>query len=299
MIRVSVVMLCLCLAACNPPKTDQQSPEIVIEGFVPVETLIPDWHDRLLLPRRQGGLDFSQVNACRDKNSSFFVLEVGSGEKLKGVASPNNDPDTQQVDLPEGIKERFNELSQRGIPDSSGFSSLPVQQVERFREGWLVAFDNGEFGGGLFMFPDTGLAWVPDRSNTSHMLRVGDTIYSAHGVNHMSLMRGHVTVHAPDKLRVLPEKLPAPSAVRELVEQNGRIAGRLDYGIMIIETDHSVHYNQFDIAPRLGFRPNSIGFLKSGDVWVGSRDVIAIFRDVPNISYPDVYLREDCELITN
>lgn len=68
--------------------------------------------------------------------------------------------------------------------------------------GQLVAFNGGEFGGGLYHLPKNGPATALITEPVHSAWRMGGLLYVAAGLNHLVLDRGHLYVVDPGRLRV-------------------------------------------------------------------------------------------------
>lgn len=86
---------------------------------------------------------------------------------------------------------------------------IPVQQVQGSvvamsptRAGRLVAFDGGEFGGGLYHLEDGGPATALLAEPVHAAWRMGGRLYVAAGLAHLTLDHGHLYVVDPRRLTV-------------------------------------------------------------------------------------------------
>lgn len=77
-----------------------------------------------------------------------------------------------------------------------------LQSAIRVRGGHLIAFNGGEFGGGLLFLPESGSARSLLHAPVQFMWRMGGRLYVATGIAHGVLDSGDVAVVDPDRLTV-------------------------------------------------------------------------------------------------
>ena len=86
---------------------------------------------------------------------------------------------------------------------------IPITQVQGYvtaslptRFGDLVAFNGGEFGGGLFYVPDRGSARALFEEPVAFAWQMSGKLYVAAGLAHLFLDLGHIYVIDPARLRI-------------------------------------------------------------------------------------------------
>ena len=119
----------------------------------------------------------------------------------------------------------------------------------------------------------------------------------------MGLREGAILKFGPPMRDLYFKRIELPDGVYELAERNGYLAGRLSDGLVYVTADQAVHYKSFSadtivmpdtIREGVGFAAESIGFLPTGDVWIGGTNAIAVYDQLPDILMPEVYIPEDC-----
>lgn len=300
--------LLLALSVLTTSATAQVAHEI--EGFARIESVVPDWEERREITYTQtsevDGLSFSTVDsyrtyACEGSDFREFGLEVDTDGKLMPIVLESERRGQRpKAVIPPALAKRLD------VPLEGEVKALvqrTPRDIERWADGWLMAFSAGEFGGGLVYVPDEGEPKLLDAANANDLLSVGDQMLVAHGVDHKMTTPEHIAIygHVPNMLSSYD--LQSPSAVYELAEHEGNIAGRLHHGIMYVESDGTVHYPMPDNGwgpkfkrsrKRLGFTPMSIGFLPDGSVWVGGDNILAVYGNLPDLTSTQVYIPDDC-----
>jgi hypothetical protein len=112
-----------------------------------------------------------------------------------------------------------------------------VVAIAPTRSGWLVAFNGGEFGGGVYDHPQSGRGRVLTREPVVAMWRTGGRLFVAAGLAHLVLDVGHVYVIDPNgptverviRLPASPRRILASTERIVLIEtQAGALAVRSD-----------------------------------------------------------------------
>jgi hypothetical protein len=167
-----------------------------------------------------------------------------------------------------------------------------------FEDGWLVAYDLGEFGGALIWLPKSGDSYFVSEENTSDLEQADDVIYAAQGLDHFNPQGGIRVVTRNDGRWIgYREFFPAVSAVSKLAYRDGLLIGITRFGIIVVDQERTVHYN----APKRGDAKNvvqraeEIFIDRNGRVYVGGADMIGVYSGVPNHLVPKLYARRDCD----
>lgn len=300
-------IFCLVLSSCANPQNDddfgniEYSNPVEIEGYSPIEKMIPDFELGKYSPftstrRLKNGKetvlhDYGQMFDCKKQNYPVSFLQPnGDGRYItqtkphEGVRVPPEFHNTLE-NIFEANKDRF------------VFSPTSPVDIELIPDGVLIAYSFGEWGGALIEVKSDGTHRILSRSNTNDILKVGDKIYTAHGVDHLMTDPEFIMVHDATGQSWLPEILPTPSAVLKLAEQGGVVAGLLNSGLVYIEPSGAVHYRRFGYSKPIGFRPTGLGFLTSGDVYVLGDNIIGIYSNLPNIDRPQLYVPNACDFV--
>jgi hypothetical protein len=153
-----------------------------------------------------------------------------------------------------------------------------VSDYLRTPNGFLVAYDSGEWGGGLSWFDEAGAfrQAIMDE-NTSHILETPDGILALTGLAHMTHDAGHVVQLTFDEARWSTHKVELPGAPKAaLLEPDG--------ALFVATSDHLVRVER---GPRVtvlhqgtwgGLYPNSLVRDASGTFYLGMRYVVARLR---------------------
>ncbi len=128
-------------------------------------------------------------------------------------------------------------------------------------DGWLVGFNQGEFGAALYWFSRDGKTnyWISDHQVVGFVSR-GDALYAIEGLAHLSLSRGSlIGIWRPDPVsrwqaRVEAELPFAPYAVSLLKDGTFLIA--LSDSLIAVDTEHQIR-TLLANAPWSGLYPNS------------------------------------------
>lgn len=186
-----------------------------------------------------------------------------------------------------------------------------------FEEGWLIAYDIGEFGGALIWLPKRGDSYIISDRNTHDLLRVGDVIYAAQGLDHLSMTEGVIDVVRKGQ-RIRPrqdksgeqqlilslgwkdgrESYPVGSSVLKIALRNGALVGLTHFGLVYVGTDGVVRYNhpKFYDRRKVVQQPGALYIDQSGRVYVGGADMIGVYSGLPDNLIPELYARRNCDL---
>ena len=272
-----------------------------LEGFVPVETVEPDWSARSADPYYDGMVVYGGKSfVCEGVDGQDYAISMDVSGRPKPVVTLTRH-EKVPPDLPQTVRTALADISGEiaAVKSLSAFNN-PVD-IEPWADGWMVAFAYGEFGGGLVHVSESGEAKVVDSANSNDLLRVGDLLYVGSGLNHLSLREGKISIfgHVPNKLSAY--EIPAPSAVYGLAEHDGYVVGQLSRGLIEVEADGTVTYqiggwsSPYKEEPDwIGFSPRSIGILPSGQLWLGGENVLAVYGSVPVSGEPQIYIPETC-----
>jgi hypothetical protein len=108
----------------------------------------------------------------------------------RGIARLEVEPPAQASER--ALRDMVSEDLARGI----AVAQMPT------RSGRLIAFNGGEFGGGLVAVPDRGTVSLLFGNQVEAMWRMGGRLYVATGLNHLFSDSGAVYIIDPERLRV-------------------------------------------------------------------------------------------------
>jgi hypothetical protein len=157
-----------------------------------------------------------------------------------------------------------------GIQRVKGMVGL--QSTLKLQNGWLLGFDGGEFGGGLWVARDDGATQMLSGENVHGFAETTQGILVLAGLAHMTLDSGKVfivpySVRSPRDLKILVELDGAPQAFTKVADD-----------VMLAVTTHGVsRISSSGASERLLHRdlgqlyPNSIAATPDGAIYIGMR----------------------------
>jgi len=293
-------------AACQPTVknhvNDANSSSLEIEGFVPVRQVIENWDEQRknsfqsYLKIQDGehiGVSYAEPFRCQNaENRIYDVKEINSNYLKPFIV------EAKPLEIPVALSDLLNEVLEADENErfQYHFNYTPVD-ILRQNDGWLVAYDQGEWGGMLLHVKDDGSYRVLDENNTSNILTHDGVLYTAHGVDHLFINPEYILVWRKTGKFFRKYFIPTPSAVYKLAAQDNKIAGLLRRNIIYIDENGVAHFKTGGSEAAFSFQPKNIGFLKTGDVYVAGNNMIGIYRDLPNIREVDLFIPKDCDVI--
>jgi hypothetical protein len=210
-------------------------------------------------------------------------------------------PDDADRQLPDGLQKLITSYKDAYIGPArmSGVTEFGANDFLRIADGWVVAFDLGEFGGSMMWFGDDGQARTLEISNTSDIMLEDNILYAAHGLDHLSLATGKITAREVTSEGVERDPLfevRTNSDIRKVYVKNRWVYGLASRYLLVIDPDLNVHYSVKKNIPYVQ-RPNSIVTNEHGIVFVGGESAIGIWNNLPFELQPDLYVKSDCEII--
>ncbi len=148
--------------------------------------------------------------------------------------------------------------------------------------GWLVGFDAGEFGGGLWLFNRDGSQNIELLSENVHAIyQINATILILTGLNHMRLNYGHLYKFSdiPDKPAVVSVANLGGSPEASTVGTDGNIAIATSERVLRVDTSGKI-VEIYKSREHLTY-PTSIGLDKNGNFYVAMR--FFVLPLVPNV----------------
>lgn len=133
-----------------------------------------------LLVERPSAIDDSASQALFDKaNHSKYEWEVAA--VADGVTvRPQGEPDAEKGPRPD-----FDTTVQ--LEDSKASAS----QMLKVEDGWIAAYNRGEFGAAIYWFSEDGLSRkMLSGDQVNEFMLEGDRIFAVQGLAHLSLSRG-------------------------------------------------------------------------------------------------------------
>jgi hypothetical protein len=181
---------------------------------------------------------------------------------------------------------------ERGGAQSQVFKKLPqgIQRVKgmvglqstlKLQNGWLLGFDGGEFGGGLWFAGDDGATQMLSSENVHGFVETSQGILVLAGLAHLTLDSGKVfivpySVNSPRDLKILVELDGAPQAFIKVSDD-----------VMLVVTTQGISRisSSGAVEPLLHrdlgqLYPNSIAATPDGTVYIGMR--LFVVRLAPN-----------------
>jgi ligand-binding sensor domain-containing protein len=165
-------------------------------------------------------------------------------------------------------------------------------------DGWLIGFDAGEFGGGLWWASEDGLRKKKLSDENIHViLPRGDELLVFAGLAHMTLDEGRVYAYrtggpSDQRLVALADLGSAPNAA--LIDKNGNVL--IAAQTRVIAIDRSNHVRLLYQDSEMGaLYTNTIAEDPAGNVFVGMRFFVLRLRRSQNDVYtPEWYVPDRC-----
>jgi hypothetical protein len=153
------------------------------------------------------------------------------------------------------------------------------------RDGWLIGFDAGEYGGSLWWYASATTAGVKLSSdNVLRLLPTADegVVLAVVGIAHMGLdvgrlLRFHYLNGAPH-LAALADLGTQPQVV--LLEPTGAALVLTNRALQRVQPDGAV--TTLCTVDYSGLYPTSMVVLRSGDIYVGMRHFLGSLSPSPN-----------------
>lgn len=173
--------------------------------------------------------------------------------------------------------------TQKSIPPQLKLSKKMIgrRSLQPTSNGWLVGFDAGEFGGGLWWFSRDGSKTIGLLSDNVHAIyKTPAGILVLVGLNHMGLNYGHLY-----KFTDSPEN-PAARSVAKLdgspeasvVQADGNIIVATNHSVLRVDSDGQVH-KIYKSEEYLTY-PTSVAIDRNGDIYVAMR--FFVLRLIPH-----------------
>ena len=334
----SIAGLSFALAACAtaPPENSspfgpefglvsELSPEFAskAEGLFTTIRVYEDGKER---PFQNSELIFK----CAGRKQEFFDFSEraeGGAPELISRDEPSHRRRFDASTFPKDMLFAFSDRSKASDDDAikniiklepGAWPPFGLSDYLQFDDGWLVAYDLGEFGGALIWLPKEGDSYIVSPENTHDLLQAGDVVYAAQGLDHLSLRSGGIltvirTSHRsrlPDAEGNIVERLisnwvaqkghfPAGSSVQKISLRNGLPVGLTRYGLIVVGEDGVVRYSHPDFYDRRKVvqYANSLFVAEDGRVYVGGADMIGVYSGLPDDLTPRLYARRDCDFI--
>ncbi len=326
----------LFLSACSSTPSTEESPWGA--EFKLISDLSPEFvghSDGIYYENRQGkdGRIFTVGHGnltykCEGREQEYFEFARG------GISEPPNlisndkpshlkqfNPSTFPEDLAKVFTDRSNASDRDAIKslqllEAKDWPPLGLADFISYDDGWLIAYDAGEFGGALIWLPKDGDSYFISNNNTQDLQQVGDVVYAAEGLDHLSLTEGGIRAIRRDQqgYRTYDKESgeiffdPAPrwqgfrefytaaSAVKKVAARNGMIVGLTSHGLVVVSSEKIVQYNWPN------YESSSNAIQRAQDLFVGENNIVYVagvdMLGVYNISeyglVPQLYARQDC-----
>jgi hypothetical protein len=157
-----------------------------------------------------------------------------------------------------------------GIQRVKGMVGL--QSTLKLRNGWLLGFDGGEFGGGLWFAGDDGATQILNRENVQGFVATPQGVLILAGLAHMGIDSGRVFV--------VPYAVKSPRDVKLLAELDGAPEAftKVSDDVMLVVTTRGVSRissrggSELLLRRDLGLLyPNSVAVMPGGAIYIGMR----------------------------
>ena len=166
--------------------------------------------------------------------------------------------------------------------------------VLRTSDGWLIGFDAGEFGGGLWWFSDDGSDSKKLLSNNVHAIyETADGMFVLAGLAHLGLDSGEVDqfIDTPDRVTLRWMKNLRGSPEASMVSPDGRFVVATPRGVEI--------FYSIGIVRVLGsgedlIYPNSVVVDENDDIFIGMRFFVLRLHPVDGGYRPDWLMPKSC-----
>lgn len=202
------------------------------------------------------------------------------------------------------------ELAERDVSDARDQSSLisllkgrggfglAIADFLEFDDGWMLAFNYGEWGGGLIWINTGGYAHFLDQENTSQLLQVGDVVYAAQGLEHLGPSSGGIRkVIKRRGWEAYLESYSIGVPVEKIVARNGAVAGLTRLGVVYVSAEGVVAFNA-KTWPRpvnVVQSASNVHLANNGDILVGGLNMIGVYPSATLT--PKLYVRRDCDVV--
>ncbi|MEL6371819.1 MAG: hypothetical protein AAFR03_14005 [Pseudomonadota bacterium] len=167
--------------------------------------------------------------------------------------------------------------------------------------GWIVGFNLGEFGGGLWWVDNEGNGQKLSYENIHDIFWNGDNIIVTTGLAHLSLDGGSLLEFKDrgDQEPLLLREIKSPSSIEEISTfESGWVAATF-LGPVFININGEVRYNGAAVfrGPNVIY-PNSISVDDQGAVYISGRYATAIYRNAPDDFSPSWLVSKKCTRFT-
>jgi hypothetical protein len=154
---------------------------------------------------------------------------------------------------------------------------VPARQALKVDDGWIAAYNEGEFGSAVYWFNRDGTA---KRKLSDHQVNrfliEGDRIFAVEGLNHLDISRGSmIEITKGRQGWTAQEWIPLPAS--------GAAIARIDAGDFIVVTSDmllrvNLKREVLVLVPKAdwgGLYPRSVAISKDGFIYVGMRQFVA------------------------
>ncbi len=165
----------------------------------------------------------------------------------------------------------------------------------RTANGWLIGFDDGEFGGGLWWFNEDGSDSTKLLSDNVHAIyetRNGTFVLA--GLAHMGHDAGEVDqfIETPEKVTLRWVASLGGSPEASTVDPDGDIVVASPRGVVRVDYSGKVHL-LYGSGEGLTY-PTSVVADQNGDIFVGMRFFVLRLRPVDSLYRPQWLMRTNC-----
>lgn len=143
----------------------------------------------------------------------------------------------------------------------------------KIKNGWLVGFDKGEFGGGLYWFNDKGTEHKRITSgNIKNLFEINGEIYVTEGLAHITISRGQIfKVKEENNKWKVEKKIDLPNApYSTTLTKDNEFLIVTSKGLLKVNKDFEIETLVEEGFWRYYLYPNSI-LIKGQDIYIGMR----------------------------
>lgn len=274
------------------------------------------------------GSHFNLTYKCKDRPQEYYSFKGATNGELEVISAPKAKylESFEETTFPKEMLAAFSDRNNASDEDAirnlrklepDAWPPFGLADYLAFDDGWLIAYDIGEFGGALLWLPKTGDSYVIDEKNTHDLLKINETeVLAAQGLDHLSVRSGRiklVTRETRTKLHRSAEGLMigkpeerwlaykkeynAGSSVNKIAGDQNFLVGLTSYGLFIIGPDDAIrsHSPYAEKSTHAVQRAQDVYIDSSGVVYVAGVDMLGVYPNIPQSLEPVLYARRNCD----
>lgn len=265
---------------------------------------------------------------CEGREQEFFEFanrRISEPPSLISSKKPRHlkqfDPSTLPKALAEAFTDRSNASNRDAIKslkllEGKEWPPLGLADFISYDDGWLIAYDAGEFGGALIWLPKDGDSYFISDNNTQDLHQVDDIVYAAEGLDHLSLSEGGIRavrrdqqgyrtydedsgetiVDSGPRWQGFREFYTAASAVKKVDARDGIIVGLTRHGLLVVNPEKVVQYNwpNHEDSSNAVQRAQDLFIGQNNVIYVAGVDMLGVYDISKYGLVPQLYARKDC-----